>query len=129
MQMTNYINCCPRFSVTLKKVATPVADPREKGDAHPGVSCDNCDKDIHGFRYKCVTCPDYDLCGKCEAKVRKINNKNKDGVKTCIKKKQHLSQHEFKRRRQQQSHSKERIKRLQRKRRQIRMLRKQLRNL
>ncbi|XP_011158726.2 sequestosome-1 isoform X2 [Solenopsis invicta] len=32
---------------------------------HPGVVCDVCDKDIHGFRFKCMECPDYDLCNDC----------------------------------------------------------------
>ncbi|XP_012235589.1 sequestosome-1 isoform X2 [Linepithema humile] len=34
---------------------------------HPGVICDVCDKDIHGFRFKCMQCPDYDLCTECMA--------------------------------------------------------------
>ncbi|XP_018406468.1 PREDICTED: sequestosome-1 isoform X2 [Cyphomyrmex costatus] len=33
--------------------------------SHPGVICDVCDKDIHGFRFKCMQCPDYDLCTDC----------------------------------------------------------------
>jgi len=33
---------------------------------HPGVTCDACDKEIKGFRYKCVVCDDYDLCSTCE---------------------------------------------------------------
>lgn len=35
---------------------------------HIGIVCDACDKDIYGFRYKCLQCSDYDLCGECEAK-------------------------------------------------------------
>jgi hypothetical protein len=32
--------------------------------------CDHCDKPIVGYRYKCTTCPNYDLCEACEAKPR-----------------------------------------------------------
>lgn len=33
---------------------------------HPGVTCDGCEMGIRGPRFKCVVCPDYDLCKKCE---------------------------------------------------------------
>ncbi|XP_026733456.1 uncharacterized protein LOC113497886 [Trichoplusia ni] len=33
---------------------------------HDHIVCDSCRKPIFGFRYKCVTCEDYDLCAKCE---------------------------------------------------------------
>ncbi|XP_011252418.1 sequestosome-1 isoform X2 [Camponotus floridanus] len=32
---------------------------------HPGVICDVCEKPIHGFRFKCMQCADYDLCSEC----------------------------------------------------------------
>ncbi|XP_073988649.1 uncharacterized protein isoform X7 [Rhodnius prolixus] len=35
---------------------------------HNGVTCDNCEKEVIGFRYKCAFCPDYDLCQDCESK-------------------------------------------------------------
>ncbi|XP_063630172.1 uncharacterized protein LOC134801492 [Cydia splendana] len=33
---------------------------------HKGIVCDSCGLAVSGFRYKCVSCADYDLCQKCE---------------------------------------------------------------
>lgn len=66
-----------RFNVTLRDSmdppkATPKGGQSKNTEAHheihPGVVCDNCDGQILGFRYKCMVCPDYDLCMTCEAK-------------------------------------------------------------
>ena len=35
---------------------------------HPGVVCDGCEGAIAGPRFKCLTCPDYDLCGWCKGR-------------------------------------------------------------
>lgn len=47
----------------------PDADRGPEGEAvHQGVVCDGCQMaPISGPRYKCLMCPDYDLCRTCEA--------------------------------------------------------------
>ena len=42
---------------------------------HKGVKCNNCGmENIEGTRYKCINCPDYNLCEKCEANFDHITN-------------------------------------------------------
>merc|ERR1712198_679362 len=47
----------------------------KSGAVHPGVICDGCDAPVQGPRYKCLTCPDYDLCGSCEARGLHVQHK------------------------------------------------------
>merc|ERR1712198_724476 len=47
----------------------------KSGAVHPGVICDVCDGPVQGPRYKCLTCPDYDLCGSCEARGLHVQHK------------------------------------------------------
>ncbi|KAK1161116.1 sequestosome-1-like isoform X1 [Acipenser oxyrinchus oxyrinchus] len=35
---------------------------------HPMVTCDGCEGQVVGTRFKCTVCPDYDLCSPCQAK-------------------------------------------------------------
>eukprot|EP01088_Endostelium_zonatum_P000502 TRINITY_DN10752_c0_g1_i1.p1 TRINITY_DN10752_c0_g1~~TRINITY_DN10752_c0_g1_i1.p1 ORF type:complete len:348 (-),score=74.38 TRINITY_DN10752_c0_g1_i1:80-1123(-) len=41
---------------------------------HFQVICDGCQKTIDGDRYKCKSCPDYDLCSECEPKKAEVHD-------------------------------------------------------
>lgn len=41
---------------------------KNSSSIHVGVTCDACEGIVDGLRYKCMTCPNYDLCESCEAK-------------------------------------------------------------
>ena len=42
---------------------------------HFGIKCNNCEiENIQGIIYKCTTCPDFNLCEKCESEVGHILN-------------------------------------------------------
>lgn len=56
------------FRIYIQKNSGPSQGPGQGAEDvfHPGVTCDGCDMGIRGPRFKCVICPDYDLCKKCE---------------------------------------------------------------
>merc|ERR1712107_224637 len=62
----------PVYKISVKINAKKFEDEggaqADNGEVHQGVTCEGCEGLVIGNRYKCLVCPDYDLCAKCEAK-------------------------------------------------------------
>ena len=57
-----------KINIIVKSGIEITHEEPAKGEVHPGVTCDGCQGAVHGYRYKCMSCPDFDLCSGCEAK-------------------------------------------------------------
>ncbi|XP_016904593.1 sequestosome-1 [Apis cerana] len=57
----------PTIQKEQRSITNPYQNDLNEKIIHFGITCDGCDNDIIGFRYKCIQCEDYDLCAQCEA--------------------------------------------------------------
>ncbi|GAB6029482.1 Sequestosome-1 [Chamberlinius hualienensis] len=71
------LNALPKetlFRIYVGQCGSGKCGGRNDNTCHVGVTCDGCDAAVKGFRYKCLECPDYDLCENCEKK--KLHNQH-----------------------------------------------------
>jgi len=59
------------FRVFIVEKRAPKTESQTASDGadvlHPFVTCDGCNGEVRGIRYKCKVCPDYDLCVQCKS--------------------------------------------------------------
>ncbi|KAL4919664.1 hypothetical protein BDW62DRAFT_178787 [Aspergillus aurantiobrunneus] len=69
----------PSASVVLDQtIRSKLVAPNEDWDIIHFAYCDACDSSIHGARYACATCPDFDLCASCMARY------TEEGFGVCV---------------------------------------------
>jgi hypothetical protein len=96
-------NLIQNFQGAYTRRFNPNNNSQTPGEVHHGVTCDSCKAyPIIGSRYKCSTCPDYDLCQSCnsqgkyhkkstkirEISLRLLNLKNPNLINTLSRKTQ-----------------------------------------
>merc|ERR1712223_2366688 len=66
-----------KLKVKLEDKAKDEGNSRmaRSAQVHWGVVCDGCDGPVVGPRYKCLVCPDYDLCATCESRGLHVHHK------------------------------------------------------
>ena len=64
------------IKIQLSKNENQIIKERKNNNIiHKGIKCNNCGKEnIEGIRYKCINCPDFNLCEKCEENFEHIVN-------------------------------------------------------
>jgi len=77
------LNNCARGTVigdsveavaSAEKKEEEVKEERNERPVVHAAICDNCQNRIVGIRYKCFTCPDFDLCSTCEESSASVHN-------------------------------------------------------
>lgn len=59
----------PKITEETKPKVEAKKEEENSQVVHAHITCDECGTSpIVGIRYKCVVCPDFDVCQKCEAK-------------------------------------------------------------
>ena len=56
-----------KTQMTLNEQKVNTFDLNQNEQIHKNIKCNNCGKEnIKGIRYKCLQCPDFNLCDECE---------------------------------------------------------------